>query len=432
MRDLMMLGAMVFMVPMALMNGFVAFLLWGYTTVLAPSNFLYGFMQGVRYNFIFAAIALATLLMRRLHQAGRLSLDRTTILLLLFFVHTIVSAVVAPEDNILRYGRIENFSKGMAFVLLMPVFITSRLRLHCTLLVIVLGLGLHGVVEGLKFVASGGSHRIAGIGSSALNDNNLVAVGLAMLLPLFIYFLQQMEGRLARWAAVAGLLLTILAVVATNSRGGLIALMVLGLWYVLTTRNKALALVLILAAAGVVLQLAPDSWFDRINSINTAQEDGSFMNRVLAWKISSAIALANPVFGLGFDAINVTTIWYTYMDAPSLLPFVSPERYPPKVAHSIYFQVMGDSGFVGLALFMAVLASAFISRIEIKREVRKRPKELRWARDLSDALILSLVGYMVGGAGVSLVYYDLVYIVIAMLAIVRSQAIKFNECCVNS
>ena len=419
MRDWMMLGAMSFMLPMALMHGFVAFLLWGYTTVLAPSNFLYGFMQGVRYNFVFAAIALATLFMRRLPQAGRFRFDRTTVLLLLFFVHSLVSAFMAPDDNILKYGRVEGFSKSMVFVLLMPLFITSRLRLHVTLLVIVLGLGLHGVVEGLKFVASGGSHRVAGIGGSSLSDNNLVAVGLAMLLPLFIYFFQQMEGRLARSAALAGLGLTVLAVVATNSRGGLLALVVLGLWYVLTTRNKLLALLLVLVAAGVVMLLAPDTWFARINTINTAQEDGSFMNRVLAWKISSAIALAHPVFGLGFDAINVSTIWYAYMDAPSLLSFVTTERYTPKVAHSIYFQVMADSGFVGFALFMAVLGSAFISRIEIKRAVRKRPQELRWARDLSDALFLSLIGYMAGGAGVSLVYYELVYIVVAMLAILK-------------
>ena len=427
MRDWMMLGAMAFMVPMALMHGFVAFLLWGYTTVLAPANFLYGFMQGFRYNFVFAGIALASLFLGRLPEAGRFRFDRTAVLLLLFFVHTIVSAVVAPDENLLKYGRIEGFSKSMAFVLLMPLFITSRLRLHACLLVIVLGLGLHGVVEGLKFVASGGSHRIAGIGGSSLSDNNLVAVGLAMLLPLFIYFFQQMEGRLARWAALAGLGLTILAVVATNSRGGLIALVVLGLWYVMTTRNKALALLLVLVAAGVVLLLAPDSWFSRINSINTAQEDGSFMNRVLAWKISSAIALANPVFGLGFDAINVSKIWYAYMDAPSLLPFVTTERYTPKVAHSIYFQVMADSGFVGLALFMGVLVSAFISGMEIRREVRKRPQQLRWARDLSDALILALVGYMAGGAGVSLVYYELVYIVVAMLAILKSLVLSEQE-----
>ena len=61
-----------------------------------------------------------------------------------------------------------------------------------------------------------------------------------------------------------------------------------------------------------------------------------------------------------------------------------------------------------------------MSRSEIIKLVKKRPDKLIWARDLADALILSLVAFLVGGAGVSLPYFELIFIIVNMLAITKS------------
>ncbi|WP_180126256.1 putative O-glycosylation ligase, exosortase A system-associated [Rhodoferax sp. BLA1] len=421
MRDMVMFLAMLGMVPMAIMNGFVAFLFWGYTTVLTPAHYLYGFMLGVRFNFIFAAVALGLLFLGKTGTKGtKLKLSATYWLLLAFFIHASLSTLFALRPNPMLAIRYEDFVKGFAFTLAIPFFVRDRAGIHALLVMLALGLGLHGVVEGLKFIASGGGHRMNGIGNSSLTDNNLFAVGMVIVLPILLYFSTVFNNKYSKIAAIIGALLTILTIIATNSRGGFLALSVLGLWYFVGSRRKGLALLGVLAGVVIIFLAAPDSWFDRVSSIQTADEDLSFMNRVAAWKVSAALGLANPVFGAGFSAIQNFWIWEIYKDMPSFFS-MDMSQYSTLVAHSVYFQVLGDMGFIGLFLFLALLASSYFNRRSITQKIKKfdRP-DLIWARDMADAIFLSLLGYMVGGAGVSLTYYEVVYILICLMSVLHT------------
>lgn len=413
--------AMLGMVPMAIMNGFVAFLFWGYTTVLTPAHYLYGFMLGVRFNFIFAAIALGLLFLGKTGTKGtKLKLSATYWLLLAFFIHASLSTLFALRPNPMLAIRYEDFVKGFAFTLAIPFFVRDRAGIHALLAMLALGLGLHGVVEGLKFIVSGGGHRMSGIGNSSLTDNNLFAVGMVIVLPILLYFSTVFNNKYSKIAAIVGVMLTILTIIATNSRGGFLALSVLGLWYFVGSRRKGLALLGVLAGIVIIFVAAPDSWFDRVSSIQTADEDLSFMNRVAAWKVSAALGLANPVFGAGFSAIQNFWIWEIYKDMPSFFS-MDMSQYSTLVAHSVYFQVLGDMGFMGLFLFLALLASGYFNRRSIIQKIKKfdRP-DLIWARDMADAIFLSLLGYMVGGAGVSLTYYEVVYILICLMSVLHT------------
>jgi probable O-glycosylation ligase (exosortase A-associated) len=422
MRDIAMLLAMFALVPLAFASSFNAYLLWGWTAMLSPVFYMFGFMQGLRYNLIFAGITLGLWALGKVDLKGKLSANSTTILIALFIVHVSVSALLGYGDNPWKWAIYEDFIKIAIFALLLPVFVTTRLRLHAFVLIICLALGFHGVVEGLKMIASAGGHKVRGISSSMLSDNNHFAVGMCMLLPFLVYMLQHLQNRLARFAAMSGIGLTVLAVIGTNSRGGFLCLAVLAVWYALTSRRKVLASVLVVLLGVIALQLAPDSWFERIDTIGSAQEDSSFLGRVIAWKISTAVGLANPIFGGGLRAIQSVPVWQEFMYRIEFLSFIwTPPPLPyARAAHSIYFEVLGDLGLVGLALFLALIANAFLTARKIRGMVVNRP-ELVWARDLSDALRLALIAYCVGGAGVSLAYLDLFYMTVMLLEVVRQR-----------
>jgi len=421
MRDMVMLVAMLGMVPMAFMNGFVAFLFWGYTTVLTPVHYLYGFMVGVRFNFIFAAIGLGLLFLGKTGQKEeKPKLTFSYWLIVAFFLHASLSTAFALRPNPMLAIRYEDLVKGFAFILAIPFFVKDRVGIHALLAMLALGLGLHGVVEGLKFIVSGGAHRVNGIGRSSLTDNNLFAVGMILVLPIMLYFFNTLSNQKTKLAALMGAFLTILTIIATNSRGGFLALAVLGGWYFIGSRRKGVALVALLAAVTMVFMLAPDSWFTRISSIETATEDMSFMNRVAAWKVNAALGWANPVFGGGFSGAQIGWIWETYKNMPSFIS-LDMTPYSRLVAHSIYFQVLGDLGFVGLFLFLALLSSAYFNRKAIISKIKKNKRsDLVWARDMADAMFLALLGYMVGGAGVSLAYYEVVYILICLMGVLNT------------
>ena len=86
-----------------------------------------------------------------------------------------------------------------------------------------------------------------------------------------------------------------------------------------------------------------------------------------------------------------------------------------KAAHSIYFEVLGDHGFVGLALYLAILAAAWLNTFQVLNVTRTRP-DLAWAHELARMLQISLVAFLVGGAALSMAYYDGVLVVFALTA----------------
>lgn len=419
MRDLMMLGIVVAWIPMAFMNGFVAFLLWIYTTLMSPQLYLYGFMSGFRYVFVFAGLAVGLLLLGKVKDRGQFIKDRSMVLLLIFIIHALTSALLAWNTNPIIPFRLEVFIKGMALALAAPFFLTSRRRLHLALIVIIAGLGLHGVLDGAKVISSAGAHNVGGIPGATLGDNNLLALGMVMLLPLTLYLAKYSVNSLAKWGSIGVFSLCIMTVLGSNSRGGFLALAILGVWYWWTSPRKLLSTVLVAVVVVGVIQFAPGRWFDRIATIKEAGEDQSFLGRVAAWKVSVNIANANPVFGEGFDASQVSSIWEQYKHASNFIDIDIPVNIGFKAAHSNYFQVLGDLGYVGLILFLALLASAFVTRWQIKLLVKRVPGNHAWASDLSTAITLSLVAYMAGGAGVSLAYFELVYLQIVMLSVIR-------------
>jgi len=146
-------------------------------------------------------------------------------------------------------------------------------------------------------------------------------------------------------------------VLATRSRGGLICLVAAGVFYIVISRHKFAGLLVLALCAMLVLEFAPDDWMDRMNTIGNAKEDDSMMGRVAAWRISSAIALANPVFGGGMHAVEIGKVWRSFMDAPNLLWFMRDIGFnlldtDGRAAHSIYFETMGDLGLVVLAYLL--------------------------------------------------------------------------------
>jgi probable O-glycosylation ligase (exosortase A-associated) len=150
----------------------------------------------------------------------------------------------------------------------------------------------------------------------------------------------------------------------------------------------------------------PDQWFERMSTIKTYEEDGSAMGRINAWW--TAFNLANDrIFGGGFE----TWQWDVF------------QRYAPdpnnvRDVHSIYFEVLGEHGYVGLFLFLLLLALTWLKCGSVIRAVKGVP-DMAWARDLAAMIQVSLVAYMSAGAFLGLAYFDYPYHLIAMVVVLH-------------
>lgn len=421
MRDLMFLGAFLVLLPLAFRNAFVAYLIWGWTGLIAIENYLFGFMMPVKLNFIFALITMLMILFKKDTERGVLGANPTVVLLSLFFLQGSLSAVFAYDGNQLNWELYDRFWKELVFAMLMPLVVVKRYRIHAFVLVMCLGLGFHGFIDGLKFFSSGGSHLVRGF--KKFGDNNHFAVMLVMAVPLLLYMTSYSKSRWLRLATLAVAIITIAAVIGTRSRGGFVAMVAVGLWLVLTSRKRLPALTVFIAGIIFVVAIAPESWTQRMETIQEAEQDSSFMSRVEAWQVSSAIALHNPLTGGGFHAVATQSVWGQFRGQKGLLGFIDSGLNSAifRAAHSVYFEVMGDMGFSGFIIFMALLLNALKSGVQISRLARQGGPELEWAQDLSRSLASTIFAFLVGGLTVSIAYTEFIYMAVMLMEILKRE-----------
>lgn len=420
MRDLMFAMAMLAAFPLAVMRPLNAYLIWGWTSLLIPTGFFFGFMANARVNLVFAGLTLLLVLLRRIEWSDY-RFNRVVWIYLIFLLHATVAWATGYSGNPDNARYYDLLLKSMMFCLLMPLFIQNRLQMHVFLVVMVLGLGLHGIIEGGKTVLSGGAHNMFGPRGSMIYDRNHLSTALAVLLPITYYLYLYSAHRFVRLGFLLVFVLITLAIMGGGSRGGFLALAIVGFWLILTTRHKWRTLLIVLLLGLLLFEFAPESVKARLSTIQEASEDESFMGRVIAWKISAAMALEHPIFGGGFHAVQVQHVWDSFKSAPSLLDFLDipvPDMRA-KAAHSIYFEVMGDLGFLGLFIFLGILLQGIQSRFAIKRMVGKLGGEYVWARDMADMLMLAIIAYMAGGAGVSLAYLEAIYMVVMLMGVLH-------------
>jgi len=212
---------------------------------------------------------------------------------------------------------------------------------------------------------------------------------------------------------LGAIILTVIAALGTQSRGALLGLGTMAGFLWLKSRQKFQIALLILFAILVLVPLMPDSWAERMRSIRDYEQDQSATGRLNAWGMAFNLA-SDRIFGGGFETFRPAQF----------------ERYAPDPryladAHSIYFEVLGEHGFPGLALFLLIAGTTWLSASKIIRACKRDP-ELKWLRDLMAMTQVSLVAYLVAGAFLGLAYFDyfynLVLIVVLAKEIVAARA----------
>lgn len=277
---------------------------------------------------------------------------------------------------------------------------------HITLLawVLVGSLGFYGVKGGLFTLATGGSYRVWGPTNSYIEGNNEVALALVMIIPLMRFLQLTSESVWIKRGLLISMGLCAVAALGSYSRGALLAIaaMVIVLWW--RSDKKAVGAIALIAVGAVALSFMPEQWWERMNTITTYQDDASAGGRLNAWWMAFNLAKSN-FFGGGFMIYK-----------PDLFALYAPNPLAIHAAHSIYFMVLGEHGFIGLFLFLLLWYFVWKSAERLRVQGRKLP-QTQWLSHLGAMCQVSLAGYAVGGAFLSLSYYDLPYNILILVVL---------------
>ncbi len=413
MRDILFATLWAAMLPLVFYSPQIGVLLWVWTALLSPNQLLYGALSSVPFDRIAAITTIFMTLIK-----GKLRdfyLDSTSILLLVFAIIACLSFLNETFNDPSGSELWQKLIKEILLSFFIMMVLTTKIDIERLVYIVVVGVSFLSVKEGLIFILTAAGHKIEGSGS--FGDNNSLATALLMAAPLLFYLTKHSEVRFVKTGLFLVLGLTVVTVIATYSRGGFIGLLIFGLFMIKNSRHRFRTLALVATAAAALYVLAPEAWFSRVDTIKSADEDSSFMNRVIAWKISLLIALDHPYLGGGIHAVQNPIIWNIYLPDLSSVDFINtpPASNAPRAAHSIYFEVLGDLGFTGLTAFLLLLATSLWNCRQIVRASRRHPS-LDWANDLAQMAQISLIIYATTGAALSIAYLELLYVILALIS----------------
>jgi probable O-glycosylation ligase (exosortase A-associated) len=389
--------------PLVLKRPAVGAMIYAWLSLMNPHRLTYGAAYDFPFAAVIAAVTLGSLLVSK--QRKSMPVNSFTVMLLVFAAWMTLTSFFALEPDFV-WGEWNRVMKTYGMLVLTMMAVRTERDIKELVWVIALSLGFFGFKGGLFTLLSGGSSHVYGPDDSYISDNNALALALITVLPIIWYLQQQATKRSMRIGLLVLVAATLIAAAGSYSRGALVAgAAMLGfLW--LKSRAKVRTGLALLLIAPLVYLVMPPEWFGRMETIDNYHADASALGRINAWGFAMNVAKSH-IMGGGFHAFS-----------PRMFFVYAPEPANHHAAHSIYFQVLGEHGFIGLAIFLVLMVCAWRNGSRIIKMCKERP-EWRWASELAAMGQVSMIGFAIGGAFLTLAYYDLIYYIVGTLALVE-------------
>lgn len=403
MRDLILLLIIVPGGLMALRHPFVGAMMWTWISMMNPHRLTWGYMYDAQVALFIAVCTLVGLLMSKEKRNPFVGAPVTWLAIFIGWMCLTTIFAFNPEGS---WRTLEKVLKIDLMVLVTLMLVRTKREMMVFAWVMAISVAFFGIKGGIFTLLTGGSFKVWGPVGSYIEDNNSLAVALVMVVPLMRFLQLSLKKAWQKYMMTAAMVLCGVSILGSHSRGALLSIsaMLAVLWW--RGKNK-LATGVVLAACGFVfLSFMPEEWWARMASIGTYEEDQSAMGRINAWWMAYNIAKDN-LFGGGFSIYNAF-VYSMYAPDPTFV--VS--------AHSIYFHVLGEHGFPGLVIYLCLWVSTWLSAGWLRKHGRTQA-ETEWCFHLGSMVQVSLVGFAVGGAFLSLAYYDLSYNLMALTVAAR-------------
>ncbi len=403
-RDLVLTVFILGLLPAVLVRPHWGILLWTWVGLMNPHKMTWGFAYSFPFAMIIGIVTIVAVAISR--EPKKLPLQPPVVVLLVLILWMTVTTALFSlyPDN--AWAKWEKVLKIQIFIFLTLIVMQSEERIRSLVLVATLSIAYFGIKGGLYTIAHGGGGMVLGPDGGFISGNTEIALALTVTLPLMRWLQLQAQRRWLRQAATVSMILIAVSVLGSYSRGGLLALTSMGVFLWAKSRTKFLLGIAVIVLAAVSLNFMPEGWFAKMGTIETYQQDRSAMGRIGAWEFATNLAMARPIGGGGFDTFEPGAYAIYAPDSRALDP------------HSIWFQVLAEHGFVGLALFIVFWLVTWRTASRVIKTCRQRG-DLTWARDLAGMCQAALIAYWVGGSFLGLAYWDYPYILAAILVLTK-------------
>jgi probable O-glycosylation ligase (exosortase A-associated) len=381
---------------------YIGLCVWIVFTYLAPHHHTWSFAYNFSYVLIIALVTMGSMVLNNAARMPKPLVSTYFLGALVLWAGVTTAFAFDPRAALSEYiEALKIVTLGVVTMLL----VHDRWTFRVVLSVLAGSILFYGVKGGLFVLSTGGNYIVFGPPDHFMEANNGLAIALLMMLPVAWFLGTEASNKWIRWGWFATIPLSVLSILSTYSRGAVLALGCTAIYWAIASGRKKLGFGVLALFPIALFVYMPDQLIERMETIRTYEEDNSAVQRIEMWKYAIEIAKNHP-FGGGFD---VFPMYHLYEEYGVDMDYFT----TGKSAHSIYFEVLGQHGFIGLALFLAMGISLFLACGRMRRRYASAT-----AQNFAAAVQISLVSYATGGAFVNKAFlWPITYQLLGLVAV---------------
>jgi probable O-glycosylation ligase (exosortase A-associated) len=239
-------------------------------------------------------------------------------------------------------------------------------------------------------------------------DENDLSLYINMWIPFcyFLFFAYKKKNR--KLLCLIGLIIGLLAVIVSFSRGGFFGLAATGIVIWLFSKKKLLSIFIIIILIGIMFLFAGEEyWVEMSTTTNT--EEGTAKGRIESWKGGWNMFVDNPL-GVGGNNYPVRISEYQ-------TDYFQRGMYG-RVAHSLWFTLIPELGLFGIYFYLALLYYNLKDIFTLKKisfDQDEDNENKKYLNFMGRAFIASFAGFFVSGTFISVLYYAHYWYMVALL-----------------
>jgi len=416
MRDLAFIGFLVALIGMGLRRPFLLVLAYVYIDIVSPQRLTYYLLNTVPISLIAVVMAVGGWALADDKRDVRVAPRQVLMLLLILYCW---ATMQGADFQVEAHEKWDWVWKALVFAAFLPLTLRTRLRIEALLLFMILSAGAIVIVGGIKTIVSGGGYGQLNLmvdNNFGLYEGSTISAVAVAIVPLIFWFAKfgtifppDWRVKLFAWAlAFACLLIP----VGTAARTGLICIGIVALLSLRAAKRKVLYIGLVAAAGVVAVPFLPSAFTERMGTIQNHQADSSASTRIAVWKWTLGFVQDHP-FGGGFEAYRGNRIAFDVVQKTGEGETTNKlETDKARAYHSAYFEMLGEQGWLGLALWLLLHFSGLVRMEVLRRRYRDPDGPLAWAGPLAAALQTAHAVYLFGALFVGIAFQPFVYMLV--------------------
>ena len=415
MRDLAFIAFLLAFFAMGLKRPFLLVLAYLYIDIVSPQRLTYLLLNSVPISLIAFALAVGGWILAEDKRDTRVGARQVLIVVLMLYCWVTTINADFPAEALEKWGWVW---KALIFAAFLPLTLRTRLRIEALLLFMILSASSIIIVGGIKTIASGGGGygtlNLMVDNNSGLYEGSTISAVAIAIIPVIIWFMSYGTIFKPDWRVkiycTALVFACLLIPVGTSTRTGLLCIGLLALLSIRTVKRKIPYLMMLAVLGLAAVPFLPSTFTNRMNTIKTYDADTSALTRIAVWQWTIDYAERHP-FGGGFNAYLGNHIRFDVKsagdDAGARVSVDQGRAY-----HSAYFEMLGEQGYIGLALWLAINLIGVVRMEILRRRYRDPDGDFAWAGPLAAALQTGHLVYLLGAAFIAIAFQPFIYMLI--------------------